>query len=163
MHADAHGAGPVLFRRQLPNAYHLADGVGDDVAAIPGGLQRLPGFPGGGEVDVLGLHAAAGGQQHLVGRRGVRADAQRCQRPHHRRERVGLHGEQHAEAGKGIVQRCCLGGQRFVKIEVAGRVFPRQTENVFVHEGRSFLVVNLIVPYSGAERKTFLAPGIKMW
>ena len=47
---------------------------------------------------------------------------------------LAFHGEQHAEAGKGIVQRCCLGGQCFVEIEVAGRVFPRQTENVFVHE-----------------------------
>ena len=137
---DPHADGPhlPLLRGDAADAHRLADGVGDQVAVIPRLPQGAVGLAGGGKVDVGGGHAALLRQQHLPGGGGVRADAQRRQRPHHRRERVGLHGKQEIKAGERIAQQGSLPRQYIAGVDKAGGVFPRQTQNMLVHGRCSF-------------------------
>ena len=130
-----HADGPPLSfpAAQRADTRHLAQRVGDDLALVPRRFQRRIGLSGGGEENVLFRHAACSAQQHLRGRGGVRAQTQRRQRPHHRRERIGLDGVQQVILGEGLAQRLQLRFHDIVFVEVTGRVLPRQRQNVLVH------------------------------
>ena len=122
------------------DALHLADGVGDQVAAVPRGGEGAIRLAGGGEVDVLLCHAALGGEGDLAGGGGVRSDAQRGKGLQHRREGVRLDGKQNVEAGEGAAELLRLCGENVAGVEVAGRMLTRQRDGVFVHGAPSFTV-----------------------
>ena len=146
-HAEAgvhpHADGPALSLRlaQRADAGHLNQGVGDDLALVPGGFQRRVGLSGGGEEDVRLCHAAPPAQQHLRRGGGVSAQAETGQRPHHRREGIGLDGVQQVISGEGLAQRLHLPPHHIVFIEVTRRVLPRQRQDVVVHDDAPLLIL----------------------
>ena len=133
VHPHTDGSPLPFPAAQRTDMRHLAQRVGDDLALVPRRFQRRVGFPGSGEENVLLRHAAFPAQQHLRGRGGVRAQTRSRQRPHHRRERIGLDGVQQVILGEGLAQRLHLRFHDVVFVEVTGRVLPRQRQNVLVH------------------------------
>ena len=144
IHAHTDGTALPLPLTQRADPGHLSQRVGDDLTVVPRGLQRLLRLSGGGEEDIPGSHAAFPAQQHLPGRGGVRADTEGGQRPHHRREGIGLDGVQQIVLREGTAQRFCLLPQHVVFVEVTGRVFPRQRQDVVVHDDAPLLFLRRI-------------------